>query len=426
MSRVMLIGAGGVAGVAAAKMAQNPDVFGELLIASRTKERCDAIKADIERRGFGAGAPRQTAIKTAQLDAMDVAATTAMIREYRPDIVMNIALPYQDLAIMDACLAAGVSYLDTANYEPPDNAHFEYSWQWAYRERFEKAGLTAILGCGFDPGVTQVFSAYAQKHYFDEIYTLDILDCNGGDHGYPFATNFNPEINIREVAAKGSYWVSDPADDQPEVPVENRKAFDKGYWVETAPMAIKRVYDFDGVGPKDMYLLHHEELESLGCNLKGIRRIRFFMTFGQSYLTHLKCLENVGMTRIDPVKFNGVDIVPIQFLKALLPDPASLGPRTKGKTNIGCIFEGIKDGRSVNYYVYNICDHQECYREVGSQAISYTTGVPAMIGAKMFLVGKWTTPGVHTCEEFDPDPFMAELNVQGLPWKESFSPVMVP
>ena len=452
MAKVMLIGAGGVAGVAAAKMAQNPDVFGELLIASRTKARCDAIKADIEKRLRSWGVEKLSAhpltITTAQLDAMDVAATTAMIKDYKPDLVMNIALPYQDLAIMDACLAAGVSYLDTANYEPPDEAHFEYSWQWAYRERFEKAGLTAILGCGFDPGVTQVFSAYAQKHYFDEIHTLDILDCNGGDHGYPFATNFNPEINIREVSAKGSYWVSERPDGtgraalvaaagadeadatsaslpSPEM-LAVRKAFDKGWWVETAPMAIKRVYNFDQVGEKDMYLLHHEELESLGCNLKGIRRIRFFMTFGQSYLTHLKCLENVGMTRIDPVKFNGVDIVPIQFLKALLPDPATLGPRTKGKTNIGCIFEGVKDGKPVRYYVYNVCDHQECYAEVGSQAISYTTGVPAMIGAKMFLEGKWTEKGVHTCEEFDPDPFMAELNVQGLPWKETFDPVMVP
>ena len=424
MARVMLIGAGGVAGVAAAKMAQNPDVFGELLIASRTKARCDAIKADIEKRGFGKDG-KKTVISTASLDAMDVAATTAMIKAFKPDLVMNIALPYQDLAIMDACLAAGVSYLDTANYEPPDEAHFEYSWQWAYREKFEKAGLTAILGCGFDPGVTQVFSAYAQKHYFDEIHTLDILDCNGGDHGYPFATNFNPEINIREVSAKGSYWVADPASDKPEVPVENRKAFDKGWWVETAPMAIKRVYNFDQVGEKDMYLLHHEELESLGCNLKGIKRIRFFMTFGQSYLTHLKCLENVGMTRIDPVDFKGQKIVPIEFLKALLPDPATLGPRTKGKTNIGCIFHGMKDGKSVDYYVYNVCDHQECYAEVGSQAISYTTGVPAMIGAKMFLEGKWTTKGVHTCEEFDPDPFMAELNKQGLPWQENFNPVKV-
>ena len=426
MSRVMLIGAGGVAGVAAAKMAQNPDVFGELLIASRTEARCKAIKADIEARPWYAAKGTATKITTAQIDAMDVPRLTALIQEYKPDLVMNIALPYQDLAIMDACLAAGVSYLDTANYEPPEEAHFEYSWQWAYRERFEKAGLTAILGCGFDPGVTQVFSAYAQKHYFDEIHTLDILDCNGGDHGYPFATNFNPEINIREVSAKGSYWVADPAADKPEVAVENKKAFDKGWWVETAPMAIKRVYNFDQVGEKDMYLLHHEELESLGCNLKGIKRIRFFMTFGQSYLTHLKCLENVGMTRIDPIDFKGQKIVPIEFLKALLPDPATLGPRTKGKTNIGCIFEGVKDGKPVRYYVYNVCDHQECYAEVGSQAISYTTGVPAMIGAKCFLEGKWTAKGVHTCEEFDPDPFMAELNVQGLPWKESFDPVMVP
>ena len=439
--KVMLIGAGGVAGVAAAKMARNPEVFGELLIASRTKARCDAIKADVEKRPWFAEKGVSTKITTAQIDAMDTPRLVAMIREFKPDLVMNIALPYQDLAIMDACLEAGVSYLDTANYEPPDEAHFEYSWQWAYRERFEKAGLTAILGCGFDPGVTQVFSAYAQKHYFDTIETLDILDCNGGDHGYPFATNFNPEINIREVAAKGSYWVADElkvesgklkalADgrivDAHGVEVECRKAFDKGYWVETAPMAIKREYDFDQVGKKDMYLLHHEELESLGCNLKGIKRIRFFMTFGQSYLTHLKCLENVGLTRIDPIDFKGQKIVPIEFLKALLPDPATLGPRTKGKTNIGCIFHGMKDGKPVDYYVYNVCDHQECYAEVGSQAISYTTGVPAMIGAKMFLEGKWTAKGVHTCEEFDPDPFMAELNKQGLPWKETFDPVKVP
>ena len=446
----MLIGAGGVAGVAAAKMAQNPETFGELLIASRTEARCKAIKADVESRyaagngKWGTGNGSRTKITTAQIDAMDVPRLVALIREYKPDLVMNIALPYQDLAIMDACLEAGVSYLDTANYEPPDEAHFEYSWQWAYRERFEKAGLTAILGCGFDPGVTQVFSAYAQKHYFDTIETLDILDCNGGDHGYPFATNFNPEINIREVAAKGSYWVADSeverlkgskveksAEDEGLFnsstlqPFNFRKAFDKGWWVETAPMAIKRVYNFDQVGEKDMYLLHHEELESLGCNLKGIKRIRFFMTFGQSYLTHLKCLENVGMTRIDPVDFKGQKIVPIEFLKALLPDPATLGPRTKGKTNIGCIFHGLKDGKVVDYYVYNVCDHQECYAEVGSQAISYTTGVPAMIGAKMFLEGKWTEKGVHTCEEFDPDPFMAELNVQGLPWTENFNPVKV-
>ena len=444
--KVMLIGAGGVAGVAAAKMCQNPDVFGELLIASRTEARCIAIKNDIEKRvaeGKGVWAKAQanaTKITTAQIDAMDVPKLTALIKGYGPDLVMNIALPYQDLAIMDACLAAGVSYLDTANYEPPEEAHFEYSWQWAYREKFEKAGLTAILGCGFDPGVTQVFSAYAQKHYFDTIETLDILDCNGGDHGYPFATNFNPEINIREVAAKGSYWVADekvaksgggeerssPVLDEHGVAVEYKKAYDKGYWVETAPMAIKREYVFDQVGKKDMYLLHHEELESLGCNLKGIKRIRFFMTFGQSYLTHLKSLEHCGLTRIDPIDFKGQKIVPIEFLRALLPDPASLGPRTKGKTNIGCIFHGEKAGKPVDYYVYQVCDHQECYAEVGSQAISYTTGVPAMIGAKMFLEGKWTAKGVHTCEEFDPDPFMAELNKQGLPWQETFDPVKVP
>ena len=400
MSKVLLIGAGGVASVAAAKMCGNADVFTDLLIASRTQKRCEDVKAACESRGTA------TRVATAQIDAMDVPRLTALVRDYKPDLVMNIALPYQDLAIMDACLAAGVSYLDTANYEPPDTAHFEYAWQWAYRERFAKAGLTAILGCGFDPGVTQVFSAYAQKHHFDTIETLDILDCNGGDHGYPFATNFNPEINIREVTAKGSYW-------------------EDGHWVETEPMAIKRVYNFDQVGEKDMYLLHHEEIESLALHLKGIRRIRFFMTFGQSYLTHLKCLENVGMTRIDPIDFKGQKIVPIEFLKALLPDPASLGPRTKGKTNIGCIFHGKKDGKDVDYYLYNVCDHQDCYREVGSQAISYTTGVPAMIGAKMFLQGNWRKPGVYTCEEFDPDPFMAELPKQGLPWQENFNPVKV-
>ena len=400
MSKVLLIGAGGVASVAAAKMCGNADVFTDLLIASRTQKRCEDVKAACESRGTA------TRVATAQIDAMDVPRLTALVRDYKPDLVMNIALPYQDLAIMDACLAAGVSYLDTANYEPPDTAHFEYAWQWAYRERFAKAGLTAILGCGFDPGVTQVFSAYAQRHHLDTIETLDILDCNGGDHGYPFATNFNPEINIREVTAKGSYW-------------------EDGHWVETEPMAIKRVYNFDQVGEKDMYLLHHEEIESLALHLKGIRRIRFFMTFGQSYLTHLKCLENVGMTRIDPIDFKGQKIVPIEFLKALLPDPASLGPRTKGKTNIGCIFHGLKDGKDVDYYLYNVCDHQECYREVGSQAISYTTGVPAMIGAKMFLQGNWRKPGVYTCEEFDPDPFMAELPKQGLPWQENFNPVKV-
>jgi saccharopine dehydrogenase (NAD+, L-lysine-forming) len=307
---------------------------------------------------------------------------------------------------MDACLITKTHYVDTANYEPRDTAKFEYKWQWAYREKFRKAGICALLGSGFDPGVTSVFSAYAQKHYFDEIHEIDILDCNGGDHGYPFATNFNPEINIREITSNGSYWQN-------------------GRWVETKPMEIKRSYDFDQVGVKDMYLLHHEELESLARNIRGIRRIRFFMTFGQSYLTHLKCLENVGMTSIVPIKYEGREIVPLQFLKALLPDPAGLGPRTVGKTNIGCIFQGLKDGTKKTYRLYNVCDHQECYREVGSQAISYTTGVPAMIGAMLVMTGVWNKPGVWNMEDFDPDPFMEALNKWGLPWIEDFNPILV-
>jgi saccharopine dehydrogenase (NAD+, L-lysine-forming) len=404
MGKALIIGAGGVAGVAVHKCCQNPEVFEEICIASRTKSKCDALKKACEEKyGVGIG---KTKITTAQVDADYVDQLVKLIREVNPDIVMNIALPYQDLTIMDACLETKTNYMDTANYEPPDTAHFEYSWQWAYREKFEEAGITALLGSGFDPGVTGVFSAYAQKHYFDEISEIDILDCNGGDHGYPFATNFNPEINIREVSAKGSYW-------------------EDGHWVETEPMEIKREYNFDGVGQKDMYLLHHEEIESLALNIKGIKRIRFFMTFGQSYLTHLKCLENVGMTSIEPIMFEGKEIIPLQFLKAVLPDPASLGPRTVGKTNIGCIFKGKKDGQEKTYYVYNMCDHQECYKEVGSQAISYTTGVPAMIGAMMLMTGKWNTPGVHNIEEFDPDPFMDALNTFGLPWKEDFSPVLV-
>ncbi|MCI9362657.1 MAG: saccharopine dehydrogenase family protein [Oscillospiraceae bacterium] len=399
MGKALIIGAGGVAGVCIHKCCQNSAVFDEICIASRTKSKCDKYKAELEGK-------TKTKITTAQVDADDVPALTALIEKEKPDIVINLALPYQDLHIMDACLAAGVDYVDTANYEPEDTAKFEYKWQWAYRERFEKAGLTALLGSGFDPGVTSVFSAYAQKHYFDEIHYIDILDCNAGDHGYPFATNFNPEINIREVSAKGSYW-------------------ENGKWVETEPMEIKRVYDFPEIGPKDMYLLHHEELESLGLNIKGIKRIRFFMTFGESYLTHLRCLENVGMTSIKPILFEGKEIVPLQFLKAVLPDPASLGPRTKGKTNIGCIFQGVKDGKPKTYYVYNVCDHEECYREVGSQAVSYTTGVPAMIGAMMIMTGKWKKPGVYNIEEFDPDPFMDALNQFGLPWKEDFSPKLV-
>lgn len=398
MGKALIIGAGGVASVVVHKCCQNSEVFEEICIASRTKSKCDALK---EKLGGG-----KTKITTAQVDADKVEELVTLINDFKPDIVINVALPYQDLTIMDACLETKTDYMDTANYEPLDTAKFEYSWQWAYREKFEKAGITALLGCGFDPGVTGVFSAYAAKHYFDEINYIDILDCNGGDHGYPFATNFNPEINIREVSAKGSYW-------------------ENGGWVETEPMEIKRVYNFPEVGEKDMYLLHHEELESLGINIKGIKRIRFFMTFGQSYLTHLKCLENVGMTSIEPIEFEGQQIVPLQFLKAVLPDPASLGPRTVGKTNIGCIFQGKKDGEEKTYYVYNVCDHQECYKEVGSQAISYTTGVPAMIGAMMVMTGKWKKPGVYNVEEFDPDPFMEALNKWGLPWQEDFNPTLV-
>ena len=399
MSRVLIIGCGGVASVAVHKCCQNSEIFTDICIASRTVSKCDKLKSELEGK-------TKTNISTASLNADNVDEIVKLIESYKPDLVLNLALPYQDLTIMEACLKTKVDYVDTANYEPEDTAKFEYSWQWAYRERFEKAGITALLGSGFDPGVTSVFSAYAMKHYFDEINYIDILDCNGGDHGYPFATNFNPEINIREVSAKGSYW-------------------EDGKWVETEPMEIKRVYDFPQVGVKDMYLLHHEELESLALNIKGIKRIRFFMTFGQSYLTHLKCLENVGMTSIEPIEFEGKQIIPLQFLKAVLPDPSSLGPRTKGKTNIGCIFRGKKDGKEKNLYIYNICDHESCYKEVGSQAVAYTTGVPAMIGAMMLLTKTWDKKGVFNIEEFDPDPFMEALNKWGLPWIIEENPTLV-
>ena len=398
MGKALIIGPGGVASVAVHKCCQNSDAFEEICIASRTKAKCDALKEKL--------AGGKTKITTAQVDADKTDELISLIEREKPDVVLNLALPYQDLTIMDACLATKTHYVDTANYEPEDTAKFEYKWQWEYNDRFKEAGITALLGSGFDPGVTGVFSAYALKHHFDEINYIDILDCNAGDHGYPFATNFNPEINIREVSAKGSYW-------------------EDGKWVETEPMEIKRVYNFPEVGEKDMYLLHHEELESLAINIPGIRRIRFFMTFGESYLRHLKCLENVGMTSIEPIEFEGKKIIPLQFLKAVLPDPASLGPRTKGKTNIGCIFRGKKDGKEKTYYVYNVCDHEACYKEVGSQAVSYTTGVPAMIGAMLVMNGTWKGAGVYNIEQFDPDPFMDALNRWGLPWQESFTPELV-
>ncbi len=409
MAKALIIGAGGVASVVAHKCCQVPEVFEELCIASRTLSKCEDLKEKLDQYTLQLSTDNKierTKVSVTRVDADKTEEVIELIEKVKPDIVINVALPYQDLTIMEACLATKVDYLDTANYEPIDTAKFEYKWQWAYKELFEKAGITAVLGCGFDPGVTGVFSAHALKHHFDEIHTIDILDANAGDHGYPFATNFNPEINIREVTAPGSY-------------------FENGKFIETEPMTIKRVYNFPEIGPKDMYLLHHEEMESLAVNIPGVKKIRFFMTFSERYLTHLRVLENVGMTSIEPIDYNGQKIVPLQFLKAVLPDPASLGPRTKGKTNIGCIYTGLKDGKEKQYYVYNVCDHEECYREVGSQAISYTTGVPAMIGAMMVLTAKWKKAGVHNVEEFDPDPFMDALNKYGLPWQESFEPDMV-
>ncbi len=398
MGKALIIGAGGVASVVVHKCCENSEVFTEICIASRTLSKCDELKEKLKYS--------KTKITTSQVNADNTDELISLIESCKPDIVINVALPYQDLTIMDACLATKVNYVDTANYEPLDTAKFEYKWQWAYREKFKEAGITALLGSGFDPGVTGVFSAYAQKHYFDEIHSIDILDANAGDHGYPFATNFNPEINIREITANGSY-------------------FENGKFIETEPLSIKRVYNFPEIGNKDIYLLHHEEMESLALNIKGIQKIRFWMTFSEKYLTHLKVLENVGMTSIVPIDFEGRQIVPLQFLKAVLPDPASLGPRTKGKTNIGCIYQGVKNGKDLTYYIYNVCDHEACYAEVGSQAISYTTGVPAMIGAMMVMTGKWKKAGVFNIEEFDPDPFMDALNRFGLPWQESFNPELV-
>ena len=393
MGKVLIIGAGGVGTVVAHKIAQNPDVFTEIVLASRTQSKCDAIADAI-------GGNR---IVTDRVDADKVEDLVALFKKHKPDIVVNVALPYQDLTIMDACLHCGVNYLDTANYEPLDEAKYEYKWQWAYRERFEQAGLTAILGCGFDPGVSGVYTAYAAKHYFKEMQYLDIVDCNDGNHGMSFATNFNPEINIREVTQKGKYY-------------------ENGKWIETEPHEIHRPLTYPNIGPKESYLIYHEELESLVKNYPTIKRARFWMTFGQEYLTHLRVIQNIGMARIDPIMYNGVEIVPIQFLKAVLPNPGDLGKNYTGETSIGCRIRGIgKDGKELTYYVYNNCSHHAAYLETGAQGVSYTTGVPAMIGAMMFLTGKWKKPGVYNVEEFDPDPFMEQLNKQGLPWHEVFN-----
>ena len=392
MGRVLIIGAGGVATVAAHKVAKNADVFSDIMIASRTQSKCDDIVRAI-------GNPK---IKTARVDADNIDELVHLFDEFKPDLVMNLALPYQDLTIMEACLRHGCSYLDTANYEPKDEAHFEYSWQWAYKERFEAAGLTAILGCGFDPGVTSIFTAYAAKHHFDEIQYLDIVDCNAGDHHKAFATNFNPEINIREITQKGLYW-------------------EDGQWRETEPLEIHKTLNYPNVGPKESYLLHHEELESLVKNYPTIRRARFWMTFGQEYLTHLRVIQNIGMDSIKPINYNGMEIVPLQFLKAVLPNPQELGENYEGETSIGCRIRGLKDGKEQTYYIYNNCSHQAAYEETGMQGVSYTTGVPACIGARMFMLGEWNRPGVWNVEEFDPDHFMDELNKQGLPWHETFN-----
>ncbi len=394
MAKVLIIGAGGVGTVVTNKVAQNSGVFTGIMLASRTKSKCDLIASDVKQR-------TGVTIQTAKVDADNVPELVALIKEFQPEIVINVALPYQDLHIMDACLETGVSYLDTANYEPIDEAKFEYKWQWAYKEKYENAGITAILGCGFDPGVTSIFTAYAAKHYFDEIHYLDIVDCNAGDHGKAFATNFNPEINIREVTQKGKYW-------------------ENGKWVETEPHEIHKPLTYPEIGPKESYLIYHEELESLVKNFPTLKRARFWMTFGEEYLTHLRVIQNIGMARIDEVEYNGQKIVPIQFLKAVLPDPGELGENYTGQTSIGCRIRGIKDGKERTYYIYNNCSHEEAFKETGAQGVSYTTGVPATIGAMMYLQGIWKKPGVFNVEEFDPDPFMEQLNQQGLPWHELF------
>jgi len=394
MSKVLIIGVGGVGTVVAHKVAQNSDVFTDIVLASRTKSKCDKVAADIEKR-LG------VKVTTDSVDADSVDQLVALFKKHQPKLVINVALPYQDLTIMDACLACGVNYLDTANYEPKDVAHFVYSWQWAYKDKFEKAGLTAILGCGFDPGVSGVYTAYAAKHHFDEIHYLDIVDCNAGNHHKAFATNFNPEINIREITQKGRFY-------------------ENGKWVETGALEIHKPLSYPNIGPKDSYLMYHEELESLVKNFPSIKRARFWMTFGQEYLTHLRVIQDIGMARIDEVEYNGMKIVPLQFLKAVLPNPQDLGENYEGETSIGCRIRGLKDGKEKTYYVYNNCSHHDAFLETGMQGVSYTTGVPAMIGAMMFLTGKWNKVGVYNVEEFDPDPFMEQLNKQGLPWHEVF------
>jgi saccharopine dehydrogenase (NAD+, L-lysine-forming) len=388
LSKVLIVGAGGVGNVVTKKCANDAETFEEICLASRTVEKCEKIASEINRP-----------IRTEKLDADNVKETISLINSFKPDLLINVALPYQDLPLMDACLETETDYLDTANYEPPGEAKFEYKWQWAYHDKFKQKGIMALLGSGFDPGVTNVYCAYAQKHLYDEIHQIDIVDCNAGTHGKIFATNFNPEINIREITQKGKYWAN-------------------GKWLEIEPMSISKTIDFPEIGPRKAYLLYHEEEESLVKHIKGLMQIRFWMTFSEEYLTHLRVLQNVGMTGIEPVEFEGHKIVPLQFLKALLPDPGSLGAGYTGKTCIGCIFEGIKDKNNKKIMLYNVCDHTHCYNETGAQAVSYTTGVPAMLSAKLMLSKKWHKPGVYNIEQFDPDPFMNQIGDYGLPWKQ--------
>jgi len=395
MSKILIIGAGGVGRVVTYKCAQHPEVFSEILLASRTKSKCDVIAKD------AMAATGHTKIQTARVDADNVPELVALIRSFQPKLVLHVALPYQDLTIMDACLETGVHYLDTANYEPKDEAKFEYSWQWAYQDRFKERGIIGVLGCGFDPGVTSIFTARAAKHHFDEIHYLDIVDCNGGDHGKAFATNFNPEINIREITQNGRYW-------------------ENGKWVETKPFEIKKELNYPNIGVRDSYVLYHEELESLVKNYPTIKRARFWMTFGQEYLTHLRVIENIGMARIDPVLYKGIEVVPLNFLKYVLPNPGDLGENYSGETSIGCRIQGIKDGKERTYYIWNNCSHQAAYDETRAQGVSYTTGVPAMLGAMMVLTKKWTGAGVYNVEEFNPDPFLDCLGMEGLTWQEKF------
>ncbi len=393
MSKVLIIGAGGVGRVVAFKCAQHPEVFSQIMLASRTEAKCQDIMSDVRR------ATDHQHLYTAKVDAENVPELVFLIRSFQPEMVIHVALPYQDLTIMEACLETGVHYLDTANYEPKDEAKFEYSWQWAYQDRFREKGLMAVLGCGFDPGVTGVFTARADKHHFDEIHYLDIVDCNAGDHGKAFATNFNPEINIREVTQKGKYY-------------------EDGKWVETEPHEISKMINYPNIGPKNSYLIYHEELESLVKNFSTIKRARFWMTFSEEYLTHLRVIQNIGMAGIEPVRYKGVDIVPLEFLKAVLPDPGELGENYKGETSIGCRIRGVKDGEEKTYYIWNNCSHEEAYKETGAQGVSYTTGVPATLGALMMLTGQWKGEGVFNVEELNPDPFLEKLGPMGLPWNE--------